>query len=207
MNIVQSKHYSKEQRIVSALGKIDQLLLNVSLNAQSQQDIDDIFDLAKNIILDYYLCKLENPNFTMIVVEQYNHIFVTKIGDKNCNISLTDMQNNLNSIKQVIGDGNKIYDVDPIKKHKVTNFLLKVQHFDTIYKFSSDYFNQTFIFNAEYKSNTDIITQCLKRIPVGLENIGATCYMNATLQSFLNDPNTFDYFLFAKHKQFNQKKN
>ena len=60
--------------------------------------------------------------------------------------------------------------------------------------------------NDEYNLNPKIVYNSLSilgnfsyRPLIGLENIGATCYMNATLQCFCNITKFVDYFKYNKH--------
>ena len=116
-------------------------------------------------------------------IQQYNrNIHMKSDLAKNNNISYsTHQQQNITKIE----DQNQNKFKTPIVKvKKMSNYKHPVKQPNNLYEnnFKNNIPENKVYKSNEYEENIDIKTKGL----VGLENIGATCYMNATIQCFSN---------------------
>ena len=68
---------------------------------------------------------------------------------------------------------------------------------------NSQYKAKIILLEKDLKENNDQLKILKEPILVGLDNIGATCYMNATLQSLSNTPDLSKYFLDKERYKIN----
>lgn len=83
------------------------------------------------------------------------------------------------------------------RKQHLSNFLYNLKYFNCID--NMELFNPRAFFRSKCKVINQNQAQFVEA-EVGLENSGATCYMNATLQAFLHDPALRDSFRYGEAK-------
>ena len=140
-----------------------------------------------------------NNNGQVATTEQHNNL-LNQNKDLQNNLSLNkDIINNQADLNQNYqGEINKLQNILKEKEGKLK--ILKTEN--EKYKNDSEEKNKKLIENEKDLQKTknelnEIKDKYNELIPItiGLDNIGATCYMNATLQSFSNTKELRDYFL------------
>ena len=87
---------------------------------------------------------------------------------------------------------------DKVEKEELDNFVYNLQQINDITNFN--YMAMLRMKCKEVKVN-NIKKFQFQLKPIGLENIGATCYMNATLQVLSQIPELHDFFLYGPPRQ------
>ena len=137
-----------------------------------------------------------------------NHLNLLEENDKN-DIRIKDAKNN--NIKNI---GRRSCNFEEMKIEKVNQINLlkrnsksKNINFNTKEKkqLQDEFSQKENNYKLQIKNLNDIIKNFKEPILVGLNNIGATCYMNATLQCLSNTKKLTEYFL-NKFKYDNAKK-
>ena len=116
--------------------------------------------------------------------------------------ALIERENQFNI--KVVSKENEIKE----KEKNLKNELLKLEREKQLIKIEKENNKKEKEKNEFDKQNFEKLKQ-LEKLPIliGLDNIGATCYMNATLQSFSNTEEFTDYFLIKfKYNENDQTK-
>lgn len=163
----------KNQDIGQKVGK----LLNEMSTKLSQQELNDqLTEIAENIL---------------------NFLFVLKSrGEK---IDLTgykfDFDQTIKTLSNISDDNKK--DRQILKK-RLSNFLHNLRYFSCIN--NMQLFNPRTFFRSTCKIINNNQAEFVKA-EIGLINVGATCYMNSTLQAFLHNPALRDSFRYGDAKK------
>ena len=148
--------------------------------------------------------------------EQKNNKKITEMQQMNQayeNEKLKFVQENNNKMTE-IQQMKQIYENENLKlKQENNNKMTEIQQMKQIYeneklKFVQENNNKIAEMKKIYEKEINELKEQIKQtepILVGLDNIGATCYMNATLQSLSNTKGLTDYFL--KKYKYNKEDN
>ena len=134
--------------------------------------------------LNKYLNNLQLYNNSQpIINEKFEEVGkLIKIGNNNENINF-DFNDGINEDK---------FDT-PINDNVTQDDVLSDNSYNSNNKDESEY-------NLDFKVNSPFIKANFKYPPlIGTQNIGATCYMNATIQCFCHIEKFIDYFKYNKH--------
>ena len=132
-----------------------------------------------------------------------------------------NLNNQITTLNAQVLELNKIKNENNNLKNKITTLNDQVSELNTIKNENKDLKNKITALNnqklklekyqnenAELKNKIEKLEKNFKNLtepnPKGLDNIGATCYMNATLQSLYNTSNLSEYFL-EKYKEDKNK--
>ena len=151
------------------------------------------FDRIKNDLINYLssiepqflngICPITEKLSRFSEIEEIGHIVnLNKISDPNL---FTNPKNDIN-----IGFSNNSIESYPKSDSKYKTDSIIIDKF-TLKEYN---LNEQ---NPQKNININFIMPPL----IGLENIGATCYMNATLQCLCNIPKFINYFKYNKHLQ------
>ena len=142
-----------------------------------------------NYLNSLQLCNNSQP----IINGKFEEIgIIIKVGNNNeeINYNYNQVKNNNNNNINFWNDQLDIYD-DGTNDWKINdNFNLN----------NDNYYIKESEYNLDYKAETPFIKDNFPFPPlIGLKNIGATCYMNATLQSFCHIEKFVNYFKYSQH--------
>ena len=143
--------------------------------------------------LNNYLNKFQFFNNSCpIVLNEYDEIgTIINLGNSSNNINITTNDNQIQNVP--ITYDNNINNVNKLTNEN-NNFYGKYDNIN-----NNNYKNQD-EYNLDSINNITSIKQYFPYPPlIGLDNIGATCYMNATLQCLCNIEKFVDYFKYNTH--------
>ena len=129
-------------------------------------------------------------------INNYNNNLFSNNNDK---IDLFKKNSDFPEINKI---NNNIHDLKIIKSNKLEYKSKKQKNkdnngtlIDNNNKLIEDFLKKENNYKIQIKQLKDIIANFKEPILIGLNNIGATCYMNATLQCLSNTKKLTDYFL------------
>ena len=131
------------------------------------------------------------------IINNINNLFSNKSGNidlfkKNSDFpEINKINNNINDLKII--KLNKLEYKSIIPKNKDNNETFLENNNNK--KLVEDFLKKENNYKIQIKQLKDIIASYKEPILIGLNNIGATCYMNATLQCMSNTKKLTDYFL------------
>ena len=153
--------------------------LNIEDNNLNIEKMEDLMDRSPNInISRRNISKIPN-------IQQYNRNILMKIDStKINNISCSTQQQQ--NITKIENEKQNKFRTPNVKIKKISNYKLPVNQPNNLYEnnFRNNIPKNKVYRNNEYEEPINIKAKGL----VGLANIGATCYMNATVQCFSNIP-------------------
>ena len=172
---------------INNLGTQTQIAQN--LNYQIQQNQKLINGLKYQMQLNQNLI-IENQKYKNII-----GILNNKINETNMQIQNYEQIRNIQLGKlQYEAKSNKIIYIQTINQLQIHYEQKKNKLYEQEEKLKQ--------YEQKIKELKEIINESKIPITIGLENIGATCYMNATLQSLSNTPDLKNFFL--NKYQYNQ---
>ena len=150
---------------------------NIEANNLNNEKMEEPMDRSPNI-------NMPRRNISKIPnIQQYNrNLHMKNDLAKNNNISYsTHQQQNITKIED---ENQNKFKTPIVKVKKMSNYKLPVKQPNNLYKnnFKKNIPNNKLYKSKEYEEHIETKTKGL----VGLANIGATCYMNATIQCFSN---------------------
>ena len=169
--------------------------LNTKLNDYKTQ-VDKIADLKAQLEKDYEN-RLNNEKITYIQNVKSKEKEIENLTNENKNLKQKEDENKieLNQLQ------TQLKRKDEDNKSKLNELENKLKQKEEDIRNLEYQLNQKEKDNEELQKKIDELTP----ITIGLDNIGATCYMNATLQSFSNVPQLTSYFL-KKYKPDKNKR-
>ena len=169
--------------------------LNTKLNGYKTQ-VDKIADSKAQLEKDYEN-RLNNEKITYIQNVKSKEKEIENLTNENKNLKQKEDENKieLNQLQ------TQLKRKDEDNKSKLNELENKLKQKEKDIRNLEYQLNQKEKDNEELQKKIDELTP----ITIGLDNIGATCYMNATLQSFSNVPQLTNYFL-KKYKPDKNKR-
>ena len=197
----------KKEEINSVnLDQIHNNILSDSINndisqsiIQKQKEIDLFNKNQKN---KFNLLCMENNKENNILLndeKNENQIIICNNSNNNMIFNMINNSYNKNDKKPKLQIQKKKLDESNLRINKVkTISLLPLKNIDNnknYEKIIDDLLQKEIQYKLQLKKYEDIIADYREPILVGLNNIGATCYMNATLQCLSNTKKLTEYFL------------
>ena len=177
--------------------KLD-LLKNESSNINEKEinnSSEQKNELMKKMMINKNNFKSENNN------KHNNNNYLNILEDKyQTNIKINNTKNNdINKIGNESNDFKKMKNSkenqDKSKNNRSKNDNNRLDTKENIKQLKEEFSKKENNYKLQIKKLNDIIADFKEPIFVGLNNIGATCYMNATLQCLSNTKKLTDYFL------------
>ena len=153
-------------------------------------------ELMKKIMINKNNFKSENNN-----KHNNNNNYLNILEDKyQTNIKINNTKNNdINKIGNESNDFKKMKNSkenqDKSKNNRSKNDNNRLDTKENIKQLKEEFSKKENNYKLQIKKLNDIIADFKEPIFVGLNNIGATCYMNATLQCLSNTKKLTDFFL------------
>ena len=188
-NLIDSKNINTQTQI-SNIGKDNQFLNNqIKQNQTIIADLKNQINECKNMNTQIKNLNIENENKIkelnnkIKALENNNQIYNGIFQLQN----FSDKENNMIYVQTITTTINKLRIHYEAKKSKLNERDEKIRQYE--------------------KEIIGLKERIRDKIPItiGLENIGATCYMNATLQSLSNTPQLKNYFLIKYKFNLNDK--
>ena len=143
--------------------------------------------------LNNYLTSLQlYENSAPIVDNNYKEIgIIIKYSNETFNYNLNNLEINRKEIKNDINNNSSKEIIN--NRRQMSMDIPKNDFFNKLNNNEDEY-------NLDYQTNSHKIRDNFVFPPkIGLQNIGATCYMNATLQCFCHIEKFVNYFKYSKH--------
>ena len=158
---------------------------------------NDLTQRVKDLLGEMYSIlqrQTDGRQLIKIAEDILNFLFVLKSQNKTVNLDQTQLNSMITQLsKMQFGNGR---DAQARKEH-LSNFLHNLRYFNYINDMKL--FDPIPFFRSKCKAISGNQVQFVKA-EVGLVNAGATCYMNATLQAFLQDPDFRDSSRYGEAK-------